>query len=106
MGLLNVKPGADSSSGPMAFYGAGTSLILTGAAVTKAGVSIIAVGGPVGWIGGGIVTGVGVTIWGSGVWTLYQGTQVYSQINRDEDNLPPDSFWDTGTPCVDSGKKN
>ena len=71
-----LKPGADSTTGPLAFYGAGASLIITGAAVTKAGAVIIAGGGPVGWIGGSIVTATGIVIWGSGVWTIYQGWNI------------------------------
>jgi RHS repeat-associated protein len=71
-----LKPGADSTTGPLAFYGAGSSLIITGAAVTKAGAVIIAGGGPVGWIGGSIVTATGIVIWGSGVWTIYQGWNI------------------------------
>jgi RHS repeat-associated protein len=71
-----LKPGADSTTGPLAFYGAGSSLIITGAALTKAGAVIIAGGGPVGWIGGSIVTATGIVIWGSGVWTVYQGWNI------------------------------
>jgi len=71
-----LKPGADSTTGPLAFYGAGSSLIITGAAVTKAGAGIMAGGGPVGWIGGSIITATGIVIWGSGVWTVYQGWNI------------------------------
>jgi RHS repeat-associated protein len=71
-----LKPGADSTTGPLTFYGAGSSLIITGAAVTKAGAGIIAGGGPVGWVGGSIVTATGIVIWGSGVWTVYQGWNI------------------------------
>jgi len=88
-GLLNVKPGADSSTGPMTFYSVGASLVITGAEITKAGVGMIAGGGPVGWLGGGIVTVVGVATWGFGVWTIYQGTQVDSQINFEDTNSNP-----------------
>jgi RHS repeat-associated protein len=75
-----LKPGADSSSGPMAFYGAGTALIITGTEVTKYGAGIIATGGPAGWIGGGIVTATGVYIWSSGAWTMYKGYQLQQQL--------------------------
>ena len=75
-----LKPGADSSSGPMAFYGAGTALIITGTEVTKYGAGIIATGGPVGWIGGGIITTTGVYIWSIGAWTMYKGYQVQQQL--------------------------
>lgn len=80
----NVDPnalnrGADPNSGPMLFYGAGTTLIITGAEVTKYGAGIIATGGPIGWIGGGIVTVTGVYIWSTGVWTMYKGYQVQQQ---------------------------
>ena len=71
-----LKPGADSTTGPMTFYGAGASLIITGAALTEAGAAIIAGGGPVGWIGGSIVTATGIVIWGSGVWTVYEGWNI------------------------------
>ena len=71
-----LKPGADSTTGPFALYGAGSSLIITGAAVTKSGVYILAGGGPVGWVGGSIVTVTGIVIWGSGVWTVYQGWNI------------------------------
>ena len=71
-----LKYGADSTTGPLAFYGAGSLLIITGAAVTKAGAGIVAGGGPVGWIGGSIVTATGIVIWGSGVWTVYQGWNI------------------------------
>jgi hypothetical protein len=40
-----LKPGADSTTGPLAFYGAGSSLIISGAAVAKAGAGIMAGGG-------------------------------------------------------------
>ena len=69
----SLKHGADSSTGPMTFYSAGASLIITGAAVTKYGAGMIAAGGPVGWIGGSIVTTTGVAMWGTGVWTIYKG---------------------------------
>jgi hypothetical protein len=72
----SLKPGADSATGPLAFYGAGSSLIITGAALTKAGAVIIASAGPVGWIGGSIVTVTGIVVWGSGVWTIYQGWNI------------------------------
>ena len=80
----NVDPnalnrGADPNLGPMLFYGAGTTLIITGAEVTKYGAGIIATGGPIGWIGGGIVTVTGVYIWSTGVWTMYKGYQVQQQ---------------------------
>ena len=74
------KPGADSTTGPLAFYGAGSSLIITGAAVTKAGVGIMAGGGPAGWIGGSIATATGIVIWGSGVWTVYQGWTIEHSV--------------------------
>jgi RHS repeat-associated protein len=96
-----LKPGADSMTGPMAFYGAGSSLIITGAAVTKSGVGIMAGGGPVGWVGGGIVTIVGGTIWLSGVGTIYQGYQVDVQRNTEVELSHSDSFWGIGTDCVD-----
>jgi hypothetical protein len=73
---MALKPGADYTTGPLAFYGAGSSLIITGAAVTQAGAGIMAGGGPVGWIGGSIVTATGIVIWGSGVWTVYQGWNI------------------------------
>jgi RHS repeat-associated protein len=95
----SLKPGADSSTGPLAFYGAGTSLIITGAAVTKAGVEIMVLGGPVGLIGGGIVTIVGGTIWITGVGTVYQGYQLDVQENTLLELSPSDSFWGTGIEC-------
>jgi hypothetical protein len=71
-----LKPGADASSGPMAFYGAGTPLIITGAELVKYGVGMAAMGGPVGWIGGSIVGGLGASMWVGGVWTVYKGWQL------------------------------
>ena len=72
----DLKPGADSSSGPMAFYGAGASLVIIGGDLAVYGAGMIATGGPVGWIGGTIVTGTGIVMWGSGIWTAYHGWRV------------------------------
>jgi len=33
-------------------------------------------GGPVGWVGGSVVTATGIVIWGSGAWTVYQGWNI------------------------------
>ncbi|MBL6970673.1 MAG: RHS repeat-associated core domain-containing protein [Desulfobacterales bacterium] len=74
--ITGLMPGADSTTGPMAFYGAGASLIIIGGDLTVYGAGMIATGGPVGWIGGTIVTVTGIVIWGSGIWTAYQGWQV------------------------------
>jgi RHS repeat-associated protein len=74
--ISGLMPGADSTTGPMAFYGAGTSLIIIGGDLAVYGAGMIATGGPVGWIGGTIVTGTGIVIWGSGIWTFYQGWRV------------------------------
>jgi RHS repeat-associated protein len=101
LGFLNIDPGLDSSLGPKAFYIAGASLLTTGALVTKMGAGIMAGGGPIGWIGGGIVTIVGATIWGFGAWTVYQGVQVHMDIGKEKDLPVPDSFWGTGTTCLD-----
>jgi hypothetical protein len=91
------------SLGPRAFYGTGAALITTGAMVTRSGAVIIGTGGPVGWIGGGIVTTVGVTIWGLGVWTVYQGTQVDLGVDLPvhskpclEEDVSSYSFWGAG----------
>jgi hypothetical protein len=64
----------------------------------------MAAGGPVGWIGGGIVTAVGVTMWSTGVWTVYQGTQIDPLVDPQDDlqkYLLSDSFWGAGTACID-----
>jgi hypothetical protein len=95
---------ADPYEGALQFYGAGAGLIVTGAMVTRAGAGIMAAGGPVGWIGGGIVTTVGVTMWSIGVWTVYQGTQIGPLVDPRDDlekYLLSDSFWGTGTACID-----
>jgi len=73
-----LKPGADSSTGPMAFYGAGVSLVIIGGELTVSGAGMIAAGGPVGWIGGTLVGGTGIAMWGFGIWTFYQGWQLDS----------------------------
>jgi len=101
LGLMDIDPGLDSSLGPKAFYVAGATLITTGAVVTKTGVGVMAGGGPIGWIGGGIVTIVGGTIWGFGAWTVYQGLQVDMEPDTKEELLIPDSFWGTGVECMD-----
>ena len=44
------------------------------------GAGMIATGGPVGWIGGTIVTGTGIVMWGSGIWTAYQGWRVDNSV--------------------------
>jgi RHS repeat-associated protein len=78
-GVVNpsdLKAGADSSTGPLAFYGSGAALIIVGTDLTKSGLVIIAAGGPVGWVGGTVVTGTGVIITSTGIWTFYQGTQI------------------------------
>ena len=71
----DLKPGADSSSGPMAFYVAGASLAGTGATLVWYGAGMIAVGGPAGWVGGGIVVIVGTAMTVSGVGAGYLGWQ-------------------------------
>lgn len=82
MASSNSKKGANESSGPLAFYGAGASLILTGTMAIEYGLGLIAVGGPVGIIGGGIVTTVGITMWFTGVGTVYLGTTVDAVSNQ------------------------
>ena len=62
--------------GPGALLGAGLTLIITGSELTVKGAGIIAIGGPVGWIGGGVVTGVGLTTMGVGGWATYKGWQL------------------------------
>jgi RHS repeat-associated protein len=62
--------------GPITALGAGATLATTGATVVGYGVAIMAGGGPVGWIGGGIVTFVGGVMTGTGVATVYWGTQL------------------------------
>ena len=74
--ITGLMPGADSTTGPMTFYGAGASLIIIGGDLAVYGAGMMATGGPVGWIGGIIVTGTGIVMWGSGIWTVYQGWQV------------------------------
>jgi uncharacterized protein RhaS with RHS repeats len=75
---MNLPPGADSTTGPLAFYAAGAALMVTGSELTTEGAGIMALGGPPGWIGGGIVTGIGVSMTGFGAWTFYQGWKVDS----------------------------
>jgi RHS repeat-associated protein len=95
---------ADPYAGALQFYGAGAGLIVTGAMVTRTGVAIMAAGGPVGWIGGSIVTAVGVAMWSTGVWTVYQGTQIGPLVDpadKVQTSLSSDSFWGAGTACLD-----
>jgi len=102
-GLVELKKGADESSGPFAFYGAGASLILTGTLLVEQGLGMIAVGGPVGLAGGSIVTSVGMVIWFTGVGTVYIGIttdQAFQRTDKskicesNDANTP--SFWGAG----------
>ena len=58
-------------------------------------------GGPAGWVGGSIVSIVGGTIWLSGVGTIYQGYLVDIQGSPTADFSQSQSFWGTGTECLD-----
>jgi RHS repeat-associated protein len=89
--------------GPGAFYKAGAALITTGTTVTGLGVVIMAAGGPVGWIGGGVVTIVGGTIWASGVAAVYLGYRVGVELDQQlqrqpclQEDLSSMSSWGAG----------
>jgi RHS repeat-associated protein len=69
------EPNTDNI-GPITALGAGATIATTGATVVGYGVAMMAGGGPVGWIGGGIVTFVGGVMTGTGVATVYWGTQL------------------------------
>jgi RHS repeat-associated protein len=75
-----LKPGADTTTGPVTFLTVGATLISTGAQVTKAGAGILVAGGPVGWIGGTVVIITGGTMVVIGGYSVYQGYQGYQQI--------------------------
>jgi RHS repeat-associated protein len=75
-----LKKGADKKTGPLAFYEAGTALVITGAGVAKYGSGIMVSGGPIGWFGGGVVTLTGVGISAFGWFTIYEGYTIQKQI--------------------------
>jgi hypothetical protein len=76
--LYDIKSLSDcdlSALGPDTLMGAGLSLVIIGHELTVKGAGIIVTGGFVGWIGGGIVSGVGLTTMAVGGWSFYKGWQ-------------------------------
>jgi RHS repeat-associated protein len=61
--------------GPDTLIASGLALAGTGSQLAVKGAGIMATGGPAGWIGGGIVTGVGLAQTAFGGWAVYQGWQ-------------------------------
>jgi RHS repeat-associated protein len=83
-----LKKAMDKSAGPLAFYGAGASLLVAGAEIAKFGSAIMVSGGPIGWIGGGAVTLTGASMSVLGLSSIYLGYQVQQDVQYKLIDLP------------------
>ena len=81
----DLRAGADEYTGAITAMAAGASLAYIGQQVSEVGVTFFAIPGPVGFLGGTIVTTTGVILTGSGVITFYFG---YKLLPDEPDDDP------------------